>query len=794
MRMSNRSVFLKQRAVRIVLVAAIVLLAAAPGWFTNAAAQSSAPQLRFEGYLKAQGPGKWYIGDEHVSVDAQTRVIEKQGRAEVGAWLIVWADTTGAGALRADLIVVDRPAGQDGPIVQITGRLTKINGLGWRIENTVILITSATIIHGDPQIGCRLWVMAEQRGNDLYGLRLDVISCGADDVPRAFEGQIETMPPGLPALWIVSGQPVRVLTDTEIIGTPAVGSDVEILALLDISGVPVARRVRVMAPDSRVSLGAMVANIQPTIDGVQMWDVVVFSAEAWADPIPVQVQVSGSTLVDERRAVARASQWAEIRAEPLADQAYRARQIRLTQPTPVSFTAALTYTSLSAGKAGSWWWVNGRRAWIPRATLTGDRLMAADVVVEGVVLGNGVIWVKAVHPVPGKAGDAIEAGSAPDHDGLPATVSGTPPPPEVTAATGATPWSQPMPIAVGLTSAERPVLVYGADRAAHAVWESNGVLFYASRPANGVWTAAQRVAAGESPALVADSAGQLHLVFANEFSDNYDIFYVQRTNGVWTLPVQMSYTSDYSAEPALTITPNGALHAAWQDYTPGYWTIYSGRWDGEFWSSRPIPNGRGQAPVLAAAPDGAIYTAWQDRLPISASVLGPLEILSSKLVGEQWTLPAEVSDNTPVDAFGVSLATTADSLAHLTWVLGGNEVRYRYGQGIGWSAPYMVSWAMGVANGPHILAESNGLLDIAWDEGGSIKATRAPAGSAKWPPAEEVVMRTAGLRDVTMTAGPSGGVGLGWVQTGNADKVNIYAAWRDLPIRWYLWLPVLSVQ
>jgi hypothetical protein len=256
----------------------------------------------------------------------------------------------------------------------------------------------------------------------------------------------------------------------------------------------------------------------------------------------------------------------------------------------------------------------------------------------------------------------------------------------------------------------------------------------------------------------------------------------------------VSYTTDRSAEPALTLAPDGTLYAVWQDYSPGYWTVYSGRWDGESWSSRPIPNGRGQAPVVAAAPDGAVYTAWQDRLPSSAQVLGPLQILSSKLVGEQWTLPAEVSDDVTVDSFGVSLATTADNLVHLTWVLGGNEVRYRFGQGISWSSPTMVSWTAGVANGPQILAESNGLLDIAWDDGESVKATRALAGSGKWPAAEEIVMRTTGLRDVTMTAVPFGGIGLGWVQTGSADKVNIYTAWRDFPTRWYLWLPILPMQ
>ncbi len=362
--------------------------------------------------------------------------------------------------------------------------------------------------------------------------------------------------------------------------------------------------------------------------------------------------------------------------------------------------------------------------------------------------------------------------------------------PSSAATTGVLPWSQPTPVVTGLGDAARPTLAFTLDGTAHSVWESAGDLFYASRPPAGRWSAAERVATGTSPALLADRTGTLHLIFANQFMGNHEIYYVYRRDGIWSWPTAVSRTTGYSTEPALAQAADGTLYAAWMDNTPGYWTTYLGIWDGSFWSSEPVPNARGQIPALAAAADGTIFLAWQDRSPPDEQSTSVLDIFLSEFSNGRWSLPVNVSDRPDVDSYGVSLATTADSIVHLTWIEGNNQVRYCYGRGDSWPVPQTVSIAAAVARGAHILVEGGGWLDIAWDEGEIVRATGGPAGTLTWPKADVVTIPIANLKDVTLAARPAGGVAVGWAQTTGPDDSGIYTAWRDTAFSWRHWLPV----
>jgi len=53
--------------------------------------------------------------------------------------------------------------------------------------------------------------------------------------------------------------------------------------------------------------------------------------------------------------------------------------------------------------------------------------------------------------------------------------------PAARADTDVTPWSAPFAIATGLPDAARPALAYTPDGQAHAMWESEGTVYYAVR-------------------------------------------------------------------------------------------------------------------------------------------------------------------------------------------------------------------------------------------------------------------------------------------------------------------------
>jgi len=352
-------------------------------------------------------------------------------------------------------------------------------------------------------------------------------------------------------------------------------------------------------------------------------------------------------------------------------------------------------------------------------------------------------------------------------------------------------WSVPMPIATRLVQAALPSLAYTPDGTAHAIWESNGGLYYAYQTPNRPWSKSVRVAAGLSPSMVVDKAGNLEAVFANQFAGNYEIYHIRRRGGKWSLPVNVSHTSGYSGRPVLAAAEDGTLHAAWMDNTPGFWIIYYGTWAGTFWSSQPVPNARGQAPSLAASPAGTIFLAWQDKVPTKANPNGEYDVLVSELTAGIWTLPSNVSDSPGVDSLGVSVTAPQDEAAHTTWVEQSERIQYSYGRDIYWSEPQLVCQVSSPAHTPRIIADTRGYLNIAWDQTETIWMTRANPWPAGWPTPIIVASLTGSLRDVTMALPPAGGPTIGWVQASGPGEYGVYSAWQGSAVVQRVWLPVL---
>jgi hypothetical protein len=354
----------------------------------------------------------------------------------------------------------------------------------------------------------------------------------------------------------------------------------------------------------------------------------------------------------------------------------------------------------------------------------------------------------------------------------------------------AAPWSAPTTVISTPASTEGAMIAYTGDGAAHAIWETDDRLYAAHQDASGTWSTPEEVAYGFAPYMIADDQGTLHVAFVNSFMNNFETYYVVRRDGQWSLPVNMSHTSGYSARPKLALSPGGVLNAVWMDYTPGYWTTYHATWTEPFWSARPIPSGRGEAPSLAVANDGTVYTVWQDRVSGGGTALGDYEVFVAGLRDEIWTPPVDISDSRDINTLGPDITVTPDSLAHVVWIEGDEQVRYSYGQAVSWSMPTLVATAVGYANGVRIATESGSLVHVAWDEEYVVRATYAPAGSQQWPASYIVVDSAALLRDVCLSANPAGGVGLSWSLTSDTGDSTIFASKRE-PLRTHrIWVPM----
>jgi len=380
------------RVGRFLLAALFVLLASVQTLPIGASPLLNAqPRLQFEGYLLAQGPDKWLIANYSVFVDDNTVLLEQRGPAKIGAWVIVSATYLESGGVHADVIEVERPVGQPAPAVQFAGVLQKQAEETWSVAGTPFQLSPDARILGDPRSDDLVKVTAEQRGAVLWALEIETIARATSAAPVEFEGIIEQM---APEEWSISGSTVRIVPDTEIIGAPAPGKGVEVRAEAGADTALEARLIRVLDEPAEVTLGALVAAIVPAASGVQSWDLIVFPDRPGADPLLAEARVDGNTLVDESRAVARPGQWVEVQALPVGDDQYQADQIRVEQPVPVQLTGRVEQLADKAIGSG-WWQVAGRPVWV------GDRALAAGVAragslvsVEGVLLGNGVIWAE----------------------------------------------------------------------------------------------------------------------------------------------------------------------------------------------------------------------------------------------------------------------------------------------------------------------------------------------------------------------------------------------------------------
>lgn len=221
-------------------------------------------RIRYEGYLKAIGAGKWLIGDLTILVDRNTAVIEKRGRAEVGAWVVVFGIRSDEGAVYGEIIQVERPAGRSGPIWQFSGLVSKQIGSWWVIGDMLVEVTGDTQVIGHPGPNWLVWVVAEQRVTELRALVIEAIADSPAAVPVEFKGFLESLTSDG---GIVDGRRFVYAGDVVIIGEPAVGRLAEIQATPTPDGTLLAHFLRVIPPPATASAMRTTA----TANGESLW-------------------------------------------------------------------------------------------------------------------------------------------------------------------------------------------------------------------------------------------------------------------------------------------------------------------------------------------------------------------------------------------------------------------------------------------------------------------------------------------------------------------------------------------
>ena len=227
-----------------------------------------------------------------------------------------------------------------------------------------------------------------------------------------------------------------------------------------------------------------------------------------------------------------------------------------------------------------------------------------------------------------------------------------------------TAWSLPRNVSNTSGVSSAPGVALGRSGALHAVWADNtpgfGVIYHAHW--NGTYWINGPIpnATGGAPSIAVDAEGAVHVAWQDrdDAASPYDIYHCQRSEAGWTLPENLSDSSEEpSLSPSIAADGRRTLHVTWQERANGGYVIQYARGNTGAWSApERLSDGESEAylPCIAVGRGNPVYLGWQE---------------SSRLLYRQkaerdalWSSTAVVVN----DAAGVSdLQLASDNGGHL---------------------------------------------------------------------------------------------------------------------------------
>jgi hypothetical protein len=196
---------------------------------TLAESPSGRQVVHFAGLIQSRPTdtkvGTWVISGQSVQVVQGTQILQIRGRAEVGAKVDVMARQLDNGQLEAKMIAVLQPAVA---VTVIRGTLTEF-GTDYVVVNGLrIQYNRETRIVGTLAVGAMVRVEALVTAAQYLAKVIEVLPSTHREVIR-FAGAIESFSD---TQWTVGGRQLAIDSQTRIIGTPAVGLQAKVLALV----------------------------------------------------------------------------------------------------------------------------------------------------------------------------------------------------------------------------------------------------------------------------------------------------------------------------------------------------------------------------------------------------------------------------------------------------------------------------------------------------------------------------------------------------------------------------------
>jgi len=234
-----------------------------------------------------------------------------------------------------------------------------------------------------------------------------------------------------------------------------------------------------------------------------------------------------------------------------------------------------------------------------------------------------------------------------------------------------------------------PAIVADSNNYIHVVWSDNTTqwpeIYYKKSTDGGVSWTTKRLTYKSSisvmPAIAVDSNNYIHVVWCDTSSGDGNIYYKKSVDGgtSWTTK-RLTNNSGSSQSPKIAVDSNNYIHVVWHDYTPGNFEIYYKRSTdgGASWTTKRLTwNSEPSAlPSISIDSMDYIHIVWLDDTP------GNGEIFYKRSTNGGGTWTAKRLTYNPGTSSSPAITVDSNNHIHVTWTdetPGNYEIHYKKG-------------------------------------------------------------------------------------------------------------------
>jgi BNR repeat-like domain len=297
---------------------------------------------------------------------------------------------------------------------------------------------------------------------------------------------------------------------------------------------------------------------------------------------------------------------------------------------------------------------------------------------------------------------------------------------------GGTTWTAAQRLTVNPGWAQNVSISVETPTVLHLVWNDTTDGFpeiYYKKSQNGgsTWTIDKRLTWADgycmTPDIAVDLSANIHVVWMDNTPGNFDIYYRGSTDGgaTWSIKKRLTWNSGDSGIPVIAVDSLGNLHVVWQDNTSGSFEIYYRKSTdgGANWTSTKRltwNSGDSGIPVIAADSSGHLHVLWYDTTP------GNEEIYYKQSTdgGANWTASKRITWTSGNSSAPTLSSGPGDNL-HVVWhdrTPGNFDIYYKNSPdgGATWITNKRLTYTSGSSLSPDIVADSSGNLHVVWND------------------------------------------------------------------------------